>query len=193
MNASDPASPIARVERLTAFRGSDLHDLCDAADLAIKEGGGFGWVTPPERAKMERFWQGVLAVPGRTLFVGRLDGIIGGSAQLVRPSANAEARAFSAYLTTHFVAPWARGHGLARMLVDAVEAEAREEGFEVLQLHVRETQEAALQLYESMGYVFWGINPHYARVHGRTIAGRYFYKLLRGPAAGFDSREGDQP
>ena len=142
---SDPKKPVTViVEPLTEFRANDLHDLCDAADLAIKEGGGFGWVEPPERAKMERFWHGVLAVPGRTLVVGRLDGVIGGSAQLVRPSANAEARSFSAYLTTHFVAPWARGHGLARMLVDAIESQAQEEGYDVLQIHVRETQEAAL-------------------------------------------------
>ena len=182
MSDVDPPKPVvAQVEPLTAFRAADLHDLCDAADLAIKEGGGFGWVEPPERSKMERFWHGVLAVPGRTLLVGRLDGTIGGSAQLVRPSANAEARAFSAYLTTHFVAPWARGHGLARMLVDAVEALAGDEGYDVLQLHVRETQGAALQLYESMGYVYWGNNPYYARVHDQTIAGRYFYKLLRAP------------
>lgn len=182
MNDFQPKKPVeAQVNPLTSFRASDLHDLCDAADLAIKEGGGFGWVEPPERSKMERFWHGVLAVPGRTLLVGRLDGVIGGSAQLVRPSTNAEARAFSAYLTTHFVAPWARGHGLARMLVDAVEALAVEEGYDVLQLHVRESQEAALQLYHTMGYVYWGKNPFYARVHGQTIAGLYFYKLLREP------------
>lgn len=176
-------SPIAAVEVLEEFRGADLHDLSDAADLAIKEGGGFGWVNPPPRDTMERYWHGVLAVPGRSLFVGRLDGVIAGSVQLVRPSRNNEARSFAAYLTTHFVAPWARGHGLARLLVEAVEAEARAGGFELLQLHVRATQEAAIRLYESLGYVYWGTNPFYARVHGRTIAGRYYYKLLSDPTA----------
>lgn len=173
--------PAPTVEVLDRFRGSDLDDLCDAADAGIRDGGGFGWVAPPPRDAMERYWRGVLAVPGRTLVVGRLDGIIGGSAQLVRPTPNNEAQAFSAQLTTFFLAPWARGHGLARMIVETVEGEARQAGFQVLQLDVRETQRAALLLYQRMGYVEWGQNPVYARVRGRTITGRYFYKLLAGP------------
>ena len=171
------------VERLDEFRPGDLHDLCDAAEAAIIDGGGFGWLQPPPRPVMERFWRGVLAVPGRTLFVGRLDGVICGSAQLVRPPPNAEARAFAADMTTSFVAPWARGHGLARHLIEAVEDEARADGDEVLQLDVRETQTAAIRLYEAMGYVYWGTNPFYARVHGRTISGIYMYKVLDDQAA----------
>lgn len=167
------------IEKLDGFKAADLHDLCDAADLAIRGGGGFGWVEPPPREVMERYWRGVLAVPGRSLFVGRLDGVVAGSAQLVRPPPNNEAQAFCATLTTFFVAPWARGHGLARRLVEAVEAEAHDSGFEALQLDVRETQTAAIRLYEAMGYTLWGTNPVYARVHGRTVSGYYFYKLLR--------------
>ena len=34
----------ATVERITKFRPGDLNDLCDAADLAIRDGGGFGWI-----------------------------------------------------------------------------------------------------------------------------------------------------
>lgn len=173
------SSPTVSVDPLERFRGADLHDLCDAADLAVKDGGGFGWVEPPERAVMERYWRGVLAVPGRTMFVGRLDGVIAGSAQLVRPPPNNEAQRFAATLTSNFVAPWARGHGLARRLVEVVEDQALADGFEVLQLDVRETQIAAIQLYHRLGYVHWGTNPIYARVAGRTVAGLYFYKILR--------------
>lgn len=172
-------SPAVTVDKLDRFKGADLHDLCDATDLAIKDGGGFGWVEPPEREVMERYWRGVLAVPGRTLIVGRLDGVIAGSAQLVRPPPNNEAQRYTATLTSNFVAPWARGHGLARKLVEAVEAEALAGGYEILQLDVRETQTAAIQLYHRLGYVHWGTNPVYARVKGRTIAGLYFYKILR--------------
>ena len=170
--------PTIAVERLTALHGNDIHDLCDAAEEAILEGGGFGWVRPPPRTTMERFWHGVLVVPGRSLYVGRLDGVIAGSAQLARPPANNEARSLTAYLTTAFVAPWARGHGLARRLVDAVESEARDDGFETLQLDVRASQTAAIKLYEAMDYVCWGVNPYYAKVDGADIAGRYYYKTL---------------
>ncbi len=47
------------------------------------------------RDVMETYWRGVLLVPERTLFVGRLDGVIAGSAQLVRPPRNNEAQAHS--------------------------------------------------------------------------------------------------
>lgn len=166
------------VELLTRFRSGDLHDLCDAADAAIADGGGFGWVTIPDRDIMERYWKGVLVVPERELFVCRIDGVIAGSAQLVKPPRNNEAQAHAAWLTTSFVAPWARGHGLARRLTLAVEAQARGVGYRILNLDVRETQHAAIALYESLGYVRWGTHPCYAIVQGKTIVGRYFYKDL---------------
>lgn len=168
----------AIVEQVGELRGADLNDLCDAADAAIRDGGGFGWVTPPPRDVMERYWRGVLVVPERQLFVGRLDGVIAGSAQLVAPPRNNEAQAFAASLTTSFVAPWARGHGLARKLTLAVEAAARSRGFSVLNLDVRETQTAAIALYETLGFRRWGTHPLYAVVGGRPIAGHYFYKEL---------------
>src|SRR5262245_33597307 len=166
------------VERLREVRGNDLSDLCDAAEEGIKAGGGFGWLTPPPRPVMESFWRGVLLIPDRMLFVGRLDGVIAGTAQLLRPAKNNEAQARSATMTTHFVAPWARGHGLARAIVLAVEEAAHTAGALVLNLDVRETQEAAIQLYQSLGYSRWGTHPRYARVGGQWIAGFSLYKDL---------------
>src|ERR671920_1885625 len=75
----------ATVERITKFRPGDLNDLCDAADLAIRDGGGFGWVDPPPRDVMERYWKGVLIVPERHLFVAKLDGVVAGLGHLVGP------------------------------------------------------------------------------------------------------------
>ena len=48
------------VETVTALKGADRHDLCDAAEAAILHGGGFGWLSPPPRQTMEAYWQGVL-------------------------------------------------------------------------------------------------------------------------------------
>jgi ribosomal protein S18 acetylase RimI-like enzyme len=168
----------ATVEAVDRLKAAELHDLCDAADAAIRDGGGFGWVDPPPRDVMERYWRGVLAVPERTLIVGRLDRVIAGSAQLVRPARNNEAQSFACSLTTSFVAPWARGHGLARKLTLAVEEKARVEGYRVLNLDVRETQMAAIALYESLGFVRFGEHPLYARVHGQSVGGLFFYKDL---------------
>jgi ribosomal protein S18 acetylase RimI-like enzyme len=166
------------VEKLESFAGTDLQDLCEATEAAIEEGGGFGWVKKPRREMLEKYWQGVLMVPGRLLFVGRLDGVICGSAQLIRQPRNNEAQAFSAQLMSAFVAPWARGHGLARGLVGAVEQTARRLGIEILNLDIRDTQTAAIQLYESRGYTRWGTHPAYAKVNQRIIPGHYYYKNL---------------
>ncbi len=158
----------------------DLADLCDATEAAIIDGGGFGWLTPPSRRVLERYWKGVLLIPERTLFVARLDGTVIGSAQLVRPPRNNEAQSFAAAITTNFIAPFGRGHGLARDITVAVECVARDDGFTFLTLDVRETQTAAIQLYESLGYRRWGTNPNYAVVAGEMTAGHHYAKRLNG-------------
>ena len=71
-----PTPPRLAVEELHAFSAADLSDLCDATDAAIKAGGGFGWVELPSRDVLERFWQGVAAMPLRLLFLARLDGVV---------------------------------------------------------------------------------------------------------------------
>ena len=73
-----------------------------------------------------------------------------GSAHLVKPPRNNEAQAFAAQLMHAFVAPYARGHGLARMLTEGVEDRARELGYHVLNLDVRETQAAAIHMYDRL-------------------------------------------
>jgi ribosomal protein S18 acetylase RimI-like enzyme len=171
------------VERVTHFTSRDLTELCEAADDAIRAGGGFGWLKPPPRHIMEAYWRGALLVPERAVFIGRLDAVVAGSAQLWRPTRNNEAQAHAATLMTNFVAPWARGHGLARLLTRTVEAAAREAGFKILNLDVRETQEAAIALYESFGYVRWGRHPLYAMVEGKPVAGLFYYKRLDEGAA----------
>lgn len=169
--------------------GRDLDELCDAAEAAISEGGGFGWLTPPPRQVQEAYWKGVVLVPGRTLFVARLDGVIAGSAQLFRPTRNNEAQAAACNLKSAFVAPWARGHGLARMLTEAVETTAVAEGFGMINLDVRESQAVAIAMYESLGYVHWGTHPLYARLaDGAWVPGRYYYKVLVG-----DTPDGPPP
>jgi ribosomal protein S18 acetylase RimI-like enzyme len=175
-----------KVEVLTEITDGDLADLCDAAEVAILDGGGFGWLKPPPRDVMERYWRGVLLVPERDLFVGRLDGTVGGSVQLLRPPRNNEAQARVVAMTTGFVAPWARGHGMARDLVLAAEKAARGHGAWYVNLDVRATQEAAIELYETLGYERWGTNPHYAVVKGKTIPGYYYTKAIRGPRRGKD-------
>ena len=86
------------VERVTQFTSRDLTELCEAADDAIRGGGGFGWLKPPPRNIMEAYWRGALLVPERAVFIGRLDGVVAGSAQLWRPTRNNEAQSHAATL-----------------------------------------------------------------------------------------------
>ncbi len=65
------------------------------------------------------------------------------------------------------------------MLHRRVEEGARALGYRVLNLDVRETQTAAIKLYERLGYRRWGEHPAYARVGGQTVRGIYFVKLLQ--------------
>jgi ribosomal protein S18 acetylase RimI-like enzyme len=171
------------VERIRAFEGSDLEDLCEATVAAIEDGGGFGWIKAPARQVLENYWNGVLLVPERSLYVARLNGTICGSVQLVKPPRNNEAQSFAAQLTGNFLAPWSRGHGLARRMIEAVEDGARNGGFGILNLDVRATQEAAIGLYETMGFQRWGTHPAYARVDGKVIPGHYYFKRLSRPKA----------
>lgn len=166
------------VERVDGISSADLNDLVDATETAIEDGLGFGWINVPPRNKLEAYWQGVLAVPQRELFVARLDGVICGSVQLVHPPRNNEVAAFSTQLERHFVAPWARGHGLARRLVEAAEQVATRRGYSVMLVEVRATQKAAIALYESLGYQLWGVLPQYALIDGRMIAGHFYSKEL---------------
>lgn len=166
------------VEKITQLKPSDLSDLCQATEDAIADGIGFNWMSPPMRETLEAYWKGVLVVPERTLFIGRLDHTIAASIQLVRPSKSKETSAFAASIEAHFVAPWARGHGLAKALLDAAEREASKEGFSLIRLNVRETQERALQVYRENGYVEWGTLPYFEIVNARMLAGHFFYKKL---------------
>ncbi len=166
------------VEKLTALSVADLEELCRATEDAIKDGIGFNWVVPPMREVLETYWKGALLVPSRTVLGGRLDGTLAASIQLLRPSKNKETSAFACDVEAHFVAPWARGHGLAKDLLEMVEREAAKDGFSLIRLSVRETQERALTIYREAGYNEWGTMPYYELVNASMVAGHFFYKQL---------------
>ena len=170
--------PTLKVELVKKFRRADLIDLAEATHEAITDGIGVGWVRPPAHQRLEAYWKGVLVVPERDLFLGRLDETVAGSIQLLRSPPNFEAGVFSASIDTHFVAPWARGHGLAKMLLEAAEEAARIAGLSVMRLDVRESQERAVTLYESSGYKRWGTLEKYHLVDEEFVAGYFYVKDL---------------
>ena len=114
-----------------------------------------------------------------TLIVGRLNGDIAGSMQLSFYPPNNEAQKTIAKIKSHFVAPWARGYGLAKAMIDYAIVKSKENNKINIQLDIRETQTAAIQLFESKGFVRWGENPTYAFVNGNPIKGYYYYKNIQ--------------
>jgi ribosomal protein S18 acetylase RimI-like enzyme len=117
-------------------------------------------------------------IPDRHLILARLDKVIAGSCQIVRPPKNNEAQKFACQLTTFFVAPWARGHGLAQMIVAEAEALAKSEGFLMINLDVRATQDRAIQSFEARNFNRYATNDHYAKVDGAYVPGYYYHKEL---------------
>ncbi len=173
---SEPTVSVEFVEE--QLSANDLNDLCDATDAAIEAGGGFGWVNLPSREILESYWRGVVTAPMRELFVARLDGVICGTTQIVLPPKNNEAQGHIVVLTTNFVAPWARGYGLAKMLLEEVERKMVRDGYAVINLDVRETMQGAIDLYESMGYEQFGLHPYSVKAKGETIQSRHYYKVI---------------
>src|SRR5688572_6017579 len=108
-------TPQLSVEHVESLSKGDMLDLCDATVAAIEKDGGFGWVDVPPREALQRYWNGVVAVPQRDLFIARMDKAVVGTVQLIRFPPNNQAQAFSAQLTGFFIAPWARGQGLGKM------------------------------------------------------------------------------
>jgi Acetyltransferases len=159
------------VDALKTISNTDLADLCYNTEQAIKAGGGFGWITVPHRDVLKKYWNGMLLVNTNTLIVGRLNGDIAGSLQLSFYPPNNEAQKTIARIQSHFVAPWARGYGLAKAMIDYAILKSKENNKNCIQLDIRETQIAAIQLFESKGFVRWGQNPAYAFVNGNPIKG----------------------
>jgi len=168
-----------KTEIISSINNTDLADLCNITEQAIKAGGGFGWLKVPPIEVLKKYWKGTAVIPSRKLIVGRLNKAIAGTLQLIFSPSNNEAQEKNFSIISHFVAPWGRGFGLAKAMIDKAESAGLEYGANCVHLDVRETQEAAIKLFKSKGYSKWGINPYYAVVDGKDIKGYYYYKKLK--------------
>ena len=171
--------PKISIETTTELSALDIVELCDATEEAIYAGGGFGWLNSPQRSILENYWKGVLLIPDRILILAKIDNVIAGSCQIVRPQKNNEAQAFACQLTTFFLAPWARGYGLAQLLVAEAEDFAKSEGYKIINLDVRSTQDRAINAFKARGFRRFGKNPYYAIVNDDFVPGVYFTKILQ--------------
>ncbi len=168
------------VKKIEKFEKGELDELASATIDAIQEGIGFGWIRKPPKSKIIEYWKGVILVPNRLLFVGKYKGVISGSIQVVMFSSTNEAAIFRVFIDTHFVATWARGHGLAKLLLEEAQKECKKRNYTHVILDVRETQKRAINLYEQLGFKLWGKLPVYHKLlDGNMVSGNYYFKELK--------------
>ena len=170
--------PKIEAKFISSLSNVDVQELCDATEDAISVDGGFGWINPPQRKKLVDYWKGVSLVPERLLIVGKIDDVICGSVQLIKPARSNEAQSHLCNLTTFFIASWARGYGLARMLIKEAERQAKKNNYTVITLEVRETQKRAIQIYNQAGFKKSGENHKSVLIGKKYYSGFYFYKDL---------------
>ncbi|MDQ7912210.1 GNAT family N-acetyltransferase [Pseudomonas sp. 102515] len=172
-----------RIERLDAATFTrHLDDFRRLLAACVEQGASIGFMLPLGDSVNRRFWTEAVA-PGlergtRLLFAALLDGRVVGSVQLVLDTpANQPHRADVVKLLVH---PDCRRQGLARRLMQAVEAAAQAEGRELLTLDTR-SDDHAEPLYLSLGYQVVGRIPGYAldaRQPERRDSTTLMYKTL---------------
>lgn len=172
------SGPRLSVDEIKSLDGVDIMELCETTRVAILAHEGFNWLTPPPEKTLENYWKGVVLIPERTLIVARMDGQIAGCCQLVRQSKSNEAGAFRGEVETFFLAPWARGHNLAKAMLQKVEDVARDQGCRTLECHMRADQHAAIAICEWIGMDRWGLKERYACVNEIFVPGYYYSKNL---------------
>ncbi|MBI2769213.1 MAG: GNAT family N-acetyltransferase [Burkholderiales bacterium] len=73
------------------------------------------------------------------------------------------------------------GTGMGRALVDALLAQARGEGLELLVLTVTEGNSVATNFYEAAGFRSFGIEPRAVKIDGRAYGKNHMYLHLSPP------------
>ncbi len=126
----------------------------------------------PDETPLE---QGVFEPPSGAFFVGYLDGVpVATGGWRTRPDVAALGRTRAAEVKRMYVVPTARRRGLARVLLDHLEATARDAGADVMVLETGLMQPEAIGLYLSSGYEPVQAFGHYAW----SSNSRYFGKPL---------------
>jgi ribosomal protein S18 acetylase RimI-like enzyme len=77
-----------------------------------------------------------------------------------------------------YVAPAARGKGVARRLLETVISEARQYGLEILHLSTDTQNPVSFALYKSLGFEPWGVEKHILKLPDRYVDDVVMMKAL---------------
>lgn len=147
----------------------------------VAAGGALGWTLPPPESELRALFGRVtrLAAVGDAFVAAAYhDGCLVGFAYWERYERetnrhNVDARKL-------IVAPEFRGQGVARGLMYELIKAALEQGVEVITLDVRADNEAAVKIYESMGFVRCGTLPDFIAVGEQRWNKLLYFLDLRG-------------
>lgn len=169
-----------RIERLSEEQAKAiLPHLAGLLQKTVDGGASVGFMPPLATEVAEAYWLEILqevASGQRLLLVSTESKVVTGSVQLALcTKQNGLHRAEVQKLIVH---PRFRQRGIARSLMNAVEAAAREAHRTLLVLDT-EQGSFAESLYEKCGYTRAGVIPHYAlTAAGSLISTVVFYRLL---------------
>jgi GNAT superfamily N-acetyltransferase len=171
-------SPVIRI--LTAEEAVGvIDDLCEVLSDGVNAGASLGFMLPFSPADARDYWHGVVdsVAAGQTvLAVGEIDGRVVGTVQVgfaSRP--NQPHRGDLMKLIVHRSA---RGRGLSRQLLQAVEAESARRGRSLLVLDTATGSEAET-IYPRFGWQRVGVIPDYALwPQGGFCGTTLFYKRI---------------
>lgn len=157
--------PDIRLLSATEARAA-IPDLCEILADCVNGGASVGFMQPYTSADALSYWQGVVETVetvGTLLVVAELEGKIVGTVQIGFASMpNQPHRGDLKKLLIHRSA---RGKGLARLLMEAVEREAARQGKTLLVLDTA-TGSDAEAIYPRLGWERVGVIPDYALWRG---------------------------
>ena len=173
------------IEPLATPTAAELRELKSLLAECVNDGASIGFLAPLADAEADAYWRKATAeahAGHRVILVAREEagGPILGSAQLgleSRPNGRHRAE-----VQKVIVRPMYRRRGIARELMDAVEAAARDRWVRLLFLDTSEGRGGARAFYESLDYTYVGGIPGYALDPDGTPAQNAIYYKTLAPA-----------
>lgn len=176
---------MTKTTTLTILSATDarahLPGLTEILHASVQAGAGVNFCLPFSRTEAEAFWTDTafpaLDAGGRTLWIATHHGQPAGTVML--DTAMSPNQPHRGEVTKLLVHPKARRAGIARALMQALEAEARAQGKSLLTLDTW-SGSSAEALYRDLGYAETGQVPNYFLhpVDRSFQPTTYFHKLL---------------